>query len=186
VITERVTPNDAAWMAPLWNESAKGYKKWWPVAVPTEFRAQDVAAAIDVSTQTHKHGIYVDPQRRGFFICRPGILPEHPPIRPHDPPGAIASELVIWIVKRDLPPDEYRAVLHGLFVDWLGDEMKRKEFTYAFGQMPCSMPAGDRKYLDDWAKNKGCEVVEYVGLGKVRWRRYYGSLSTPDWEAKLP
>lgn len=174
------TLDDAAWIAPLWRESVLAAQEWWPIAIPadvTEDQARMAIAAPD-------NFWYCDPKHQGFFVVRPGYLPEHPSLRPEDPPGAIAAELVIWIIKRNLAAPKYRALIISIFSEWLDDEVMRGQYQYGFGCMPASMPAGDRTLLDAWVTKGGVKVVDYIGPGGVPWRRYYGELKNA--RVKLP
>lgn len=165
-MTSLVSPADAGWITALWNEAGPLAQERWPVKIPTHFDEAHIAATIDVALRpTPGHYIYTDPLRRGFFVCRPGNLPEK---------GVVGSELVIWILQPGLLPAEYRDVLNGLFADWLNDELGRAIYEWGFGSMPVSMSPGDRKYLDDWLTAGDLKVTEYDGPGGVKWRRYYG------------
>ncbi len=173
-----VVPADANWMASLATDSMRAAQSWWYTKIQTEWSVPQMMANIDTALTKRGQGIYPDPNQLGFFICRPGNLPEI--AVPGD--GSLsqrAAELVIWVVKQGLPPAKYRKVLHGLFTQWLNDEIAHGEYEWAFGSMPVSMPAGDRKYLDDW----GIGVTEYEERGAT-WRRYYGRIK--DIVGKLP
>lgn len=172
--------DDAAWIAALGTEAFALAAEWWPVRIPTELTIWQAELNIEAPGQS----MWADDDERGFFICRPGFLPEHPPLRPEDPPGAIGAELVIWIVKPRLPRRRYREVLTGLFTVWLEDEVARGEYEYGFGSMPTTMPPGDRNYLDGWVTRAGVQVTEYDGPGSVLWRRYWGRMA--DAVERLP
>ena len=172
-----VQPIDANWMTPLWNESALDYKNWWPVKVPTHFQVPQVEAAIDTSlTGASGQHIYVDQGHNGFFITRPGLLPEK---------EIVCPELVIWICRRGLPPKDYFELVGALMYMRCADELKRLGETWTFGSMPETMPAGDRAYLDAWVATGDVERVVYDGLGGAKWQRLYGYV-TKDAVKRIP
>ena len=162
---------DADWMATIATKGAKAAAEWWWTRIPTDHSKASMEDAIRVALRPSPgHRIYTDPSQRGFFICRPGRLQAQE--------GVIGSELVIWFLERELPPDEYRHVLRGLFTDWLRDEIARGEYEWGFGIMPTTMPAGDLAYLEAWVKAGGVKVLPFEhpeGTGHT-WLCYYGRM----------
>lgn len=164
-------PADAKWIAPLWTEAAAEYKNFWPVRIPEKFEVSQIEANIAVKG----HHIYVRDQEDGFFIARPGYLPEI---------DGLAAELVIWIVQPALTATDYRATLRDIFLEWLNHEVGLNEHEYGFGCMPANMPAKSLGWLEDWKGNAGVQRTEFDGPGNVPWYRYWGRMS--DAVTKLP
>lgn len=152
---------DAAWIAPLWTEAAAEYKAFWPVRVPEKFTVKEIEQAIAVKG----HRFHVRAQRDGFYVVRPGYLPEI---------DALAAELVIWIVRPALAVVDYRATLRDLTTEWLNHEVGLNEHEYGFGSMPAKMPDKSLDWLEDWKGLAGVKRTSYEGPGGVLWYRYYG------------
>ena len=165
-------PADATWIAPLWTEAAAEYKAFWPVRIPEKFDVPWIEANIAAKG----HHIYVRDQQDGFFIVRPGYLPEI---------DAKAAELVIWIVKPARTVANYRATLRDVFLEWMNHEVELDEYKYSFGCMPANMPAKSLGWLEDFVANGGVQRSEpFIGPGNVPWYRYWGL--TSEAVTKLP
>ena len=148
-------------MASLWGWAATEYAAFWPVAVPSSFDSAMVAAMISNPGQS----IYVLGSQDGFYIVRPGYLPEI---------AGVAAELVIWIVEPGLSPVLYRKALADLMKGWLTDEVARGVYEYGFGCMPANMPVKSLQFLEDWRGAGGVQRTTFDGPGGVVWYRYYG------------